>query len=67
MADELIVQPKDASTRVVEIRPSRSMTCYICLENIVTTHKQFGLQNNCDHVFCFDCLSTWRRTVSFVQ
>ena len=47
----------------IEIRPARSMTCYICLENIVTMHKQFGLQNNCDHFFCFDCLSTWRRTV----
>jgi hypothetical protein len=48
----------------IEIRSARSMTCYICLENIVTMHKQFGLQNNCDHFFCFDCLSTWRRTVN---
>jgi hypothetical protein len=48
----------------IEIRPARSMTCYICLENISNMQKQFGLQNNCDHVFCFDCLLTWRRTVS---
>jgi hypothetical protein len=59
---DAIVQPKNSTT--IEIRPVRSMTCYICLENIVTMHKQFGLQNNCDHFFCFDCLSTWRRTVS---
>ncbi len=66
--DTLAVQSKDSTTRTVEsneIRPIRSMTCYICFENIVTTHKQFGLQNNCDHFFCFDCLSTWRRTVRF--
>ncbi len=68
-----LVQPKTSTgvittdrstvTEPVEIRPVRSMTCYICLENIATTHKQFGLQNNCDHFFCFDCLLTWRRTV----
>jgi len=39
-----------------ELRSVRSMTCYICLENISQTNKQFGLQNNCDHFFCFDCL-----------
>jgi hypothetical protein len=67
--NKLVVQPKDSmmttTTEPTEIRPVRSMTCYICLENIVTMHKQFGLQNNCDHFFCFDCLLTWRRTVSF--
>jgi hypothetical protein len=64
--DNLIVQPKDSTTsESIVIRPVRSMTCYICFENIVTMHKQFGLQNNCDHFFCFDCLSTWRRTVRF--
>ncbi|CAF0738174.1 unnamed protein product [Adineta steineri] len=25
-------------------------------------NKPFGLQNNCNHIFCFDCLSTWRQT-----
>ncbi len=65
--DPLAVQSKDSRTTVesIEIRSDRSMTCYICFENIVATHKQFGLQSNCDHIFCFDCLSTWRRTVSF--
>jgi len=64
--DKLVVQSKDSTTdESLEIRPVRSMTCYICLENIVTMHKEFGLQNNCDHFFCFDCLSTWRRTVRF--
>ena len=45
----------------IDVRRTSSLTCYICLENIVTEHKQFGLQNNCNHFFCFDCLSAWRR------
>jgi hypothetical protein len=66
--DELVAQPQASTTTAtvesIEIHTVRSMTCYICLENIATMHKQFGLQNNCDHFFCFDCLSTWRRTAS---
>jgi hypothetical protein len=67
--DKSIIPRKDSTTTIrsesIEIRPTRSMTCYICLENILTTQKQIGLQNNCDHIFCFDCLSTWRHTVDF--
>ncbi|CAF0968668.1 unnamed protein product [Rotaria sp. Silwood1] len=51
----------------INIRPVHSMTCYICLENIITMNKQFGIQNNCDHIFCFDCLSTWRRTSAMID
>ncbi len=60
--NNLIIQSRDS----IEIRPVRSMTCYICFENISTMQKQFGLQNNCDHFFCFDCLSTWRHTVNLL-
>ncbi|CAF3089605.1 unnamed protein product [Rotaria socialis] len=67
--NELIAEIKDSTMTTIaeqiDIQPVRSMTCYICFENIVTTYKPFGIQNNCDHIFCFDCLSTWRRTVSF--
>lgn len=24
--------------------------------------KRFGLLSNCDHVFCFECITTWRKT-----
>ncbi|CAF1229362.1 unnamed protein product [Didymodactylos carnosus] len=36
--------------------------CCICFENIYTSNKQFGIQNNCDHLFCFDCILTWRKS-----
>ena len=32
-------------------------TCGICFEQVST----FGLLENCDHVFCFSCVSTWRK------
>ena len=58
-------QSTDSQILTRQIPPDHSTTCYICLENILTMNKQFGLQNNCDHFFCFDCLLTWRRTVRF--
>lgn len=36
-------------------------TCGICLENVYSTpKKQFGLLSSCSHVFCHECLMTWR-------
>ncbi|CAF2062596.1 unnamed protein product [Rotaria magnacalcarata] len=69
--NELITEIKDSTMATIveqiDIQPVRSMTCYICFENIVTTYKPFGIQNNCDHIFCFDCLSTWRRTNTMID
>ena len=45
------------------------LTCGICLDDILIVNgnnchtrsvKKFGLLSGCDHVFCFDCLKTWR-------
>lgn len=62
----LPIENENTAIDRINIQPVRSMTCYICFENITTMKKEFGIQNNCDHVFCFDCLSTWRRTVNFI-
>lgn len=35
--------------------------CGICLENIPASGKRFGLMN-CDHVYCLECLRTWRKS-----
>jgi len=35
--------------------------CGICLEDVVG-EKSFGLLVNCNHVFCYECLRTWRNT-----
>ncbi|CAN0569740.1 unnamed protein product, partial [Ectocarpus sp. 12 AP-2014] len=32
-----------------------------CLENIPAKGKRFGLLN-CDHVYCLECLRTWRKS-----
>ncbi len=33
-----------------------SLSCGICLE----TPTVFGINNGCDHVFCFTCIKSWR-------
>jgi len=33
--------------------------CSICY-NVCGTLRKFGLLSNCDHVFCLDCIRTWR-------
>jgi len=34
--------------------------CSICYENVRQSSKLFGLLPGCDHVFCIDCIRTWR-------
>jgi hypothetical protein len=35
-------------------------TCGICSENVVTSGRKFGLLDNCEDVFCLECLREWR-------
>ncbi len=39
-----------------------SETCSICFENIIQTKKRFGLLSDCNHIFCMDCIMTWRES-----
>lgn len=34
--------------------------CSICHEDIKETNKRFGLLQNCDHVYCIDCIRAYR-------
>mmetsp|Transcript_43721 Transcript_43721/g.137299 ORF Transcript_43721/g.137299 Transcript_43721/m.137299 type:complete len:297 (-) Transcript_43721:756-1646(-) len=36
-------------------------TCMICYEDIVRKGMRFGILSDCDHVFCLDCIKTWRK------
>lgn len=35
-------------------------SCSICLQSILIEGKRFGLLPQCTHVFCLDCIATWR-------
>ena len=43
---------------------SVNKTCSICLDIVLDKStrrlRQFGLLSNCSHVFCLDCIRTWR-------
>lgn len=34
--------------------------CEICCENVLSKKSKFGLMENCDHVFCLECIRSWR-------
>ena len=34
--------------------------CEICSEDIVSRGVRFGLLENCDHIFCLNCIREWR-------
>ena len=36
------------------------LVCGICSENVLLSGRKFGLLENCDDVFCLECLREWR-------
>jgi hypothetical protein len=42
------------------VEQSRNETCGICLEAPAEKGSQFGLLENCAHVFCLECIRSWR-------
>ena len=34
--------------------------CSICLQPVISEGKRFGLLPRCNHVFCLDCILSWR-------
>ena len=46
---------------------SQKKTCGICLEMVWRREvdPRFGLLENCDHVFCLECIRKWRSTSNY--
>jgi len=36
--------------------------CGICLDNVPNSKRLFGILDNCDHVFCYECIVGWKRS-----
>ncbi|XP_065581232.1 probable E3 ubiquitin-protein ligase makorin-1 [Artemia franciscana] len=51
------------------VAQSRDKVCGVCMETVwekVPASKQrFGLLPNCTHIFCLDCIRSWRQTKNF--
>ncbi|KAH8289839.1 hypothetical protein KR054_011616 [Drosophila jambulina] len=50
------------------IARSKDKTCGICFDTIMEKagrERRFGILPNCSHVFCLECIRTWRRAKQF--
>lgn len=45
---------------MTRVEQSRYETCGICLEAPAEKGSQFGLLESCAHVFCLECIRSWR-------
>jgi len=60
---QLCVERQEAKREEeLAIERSREKTCGVCLEVVWNKEndQRFGLLENCDHVFCLQCIRTWR-------
>lgn len=59
---ELRHDSQDVEHRAAQEKTQEQYTCGICLEPLGREHnKRFGLLEGCEHVYCLDCLRTWRK------
>lgn len=50
------------------IQRSKDKICGICLEVILekpSREQRFGILPNCNHIFCLECIRTWRQAKNF--
>ncbi|KAJ8965618.1 hypothetical protein NQ314_004010 [Rhamnusium bicolor] len=57
------------AVNLVKRAQSEDKTCGICFDNIMQkmdkTEQIFGILPNCNHCFCFSCISKWRQSKEF--
>ncbi|KAI8798805.1 zinc finger CCCH domain-containing protein 69, partial [Biomphalaria glabrata] len=49
------------------LEQSHHMECNICFESFKDTKYAFGIQENCNHCFCIQCLRLWRQKDEMVN
>jgi E3 ubiquitin-protein ligase makorin len=49
------------------IQRSQNQKCGVCLETVWDRDgdKRFGILENCDHIFCLDCIRKWRASSNY--
>ena len=52
---------ENAQTSEMQASPSQEDQCAVCLESVKESHKNFGLLEHCDHIFCAECILTWHQ------
>lgn len=45
----------------VKASKEADVECGVCLENPKAKGSRFGMLENCDHVFCLQCIRAWRK------
>ncbi|XP_047220268.1 makorin, ring finger protein, 4 isoform X1 [Girardinichthys multiradiatus] len=56
----------EKSEETLAFLQSKNVVCGICMEKVYEKENQrdrvFGILPNCNHPFCFQCITTWRKT-----
>ncbi|KAH8368005.1 hypothetical protein KR084_005546 [Drosophila pseudotakahashii] len=65
---ECLQQHEQAMELSFAIARSKDKTCGICFDTIMEKagrEKRFGILPNCNHIFCLECIRTWRQAKQF--
>ncbi|XP_064545754.1 probable E3 ubiquitin-protein ligase makorin-1 isoform X1 [Drosophila montana] len=65
---ECLQQHEQAMELSFAIAQSKDKTCGICFDTIMEKagrEKRFGILPNCNHIFCLECIRTWRQAKQF--
>ncbi|KAH8373526.1 hypothetical protein KR009_012400 [Drosophila setifemur] len=65
---ECLQQHEQAMELSFAIARSKDKTCGICFDTILEKagrEKRFGILPNCNHIFCLECIRTWRQAKQF--
>jgi len=52
--------PSESADDACDGGASAAASCSICLQSVLAEGKRFGLLPRCCHVFCLDCIMSWR-------